>query len=62
MQPVPEMKNKAFKQGANKLDQNKIITMANNGLSSKEISLTLKINEVCVKSWMPKKKAKKKEA
>lgn len=61
MKPIPEQKHSAFKVGPNKMDQGKIKSMAEEGLTASAISLKLKIQIDSVKGWMPKKKVTKKK-
>ncbi len=55
---LPKPKHDGFKVGPNKLDKNKISTMASEGATAKEISQRLKIKLESVESYMPKKKKK----
>lgn len=57
MSKLEKPKQGSFKQGANKLDQNKIKSLSESGETAKEISTKLKICVDVVKSFMPKKKA-----
>ncbi|MCP4325192.1 MAG: hypothetical protein GY937_26135 [bacterium] len=57
---LPKPKHDGFKVGPNKLDQNKISTLAAEGFEAEDISQRLKIKLESVQSFMPKPKAKPK--
>ncbi len=57
---LPKPKHDGFKVGPNKLDQNKISTLAAEGFEAEDISQRLKIKLESVQSFMPKKEIKPK--
>ena len=60
MKPISKQKADGFKTGVNKLDQNQITKLHAEGKDAKEISLILKIKQVAVEAFLPKKKKKTK--
>jgi len=58
MKALPKNKADGFKVGPNKLEQNRIRVLSDEGKDANEISLILKIKLESVKAWMPKKKKK----